>query len=45
MAGNYAFQMLRGTRNNIADSDEKLLAGQPVYNTTDDYLSIGGGGT
>ena len=44
MAGNQSIQFLRGTRNAIANSTEKLLPGQPLYNVDDNYLTIGGGG-
>ena len=42
MAGNNSIQFLRGTRNAIAESSEKLLPGQPLYNVDDNYLTIGG---
>ena len=42
MAGNNSIQFLRGTRNAIAESSEKLLPGQPLYNVDDKYLTIGG---
>lgn len=41
MAGNQSIQILRGTRNAIANSSEKLLPGQPLYNVDDNYLTIG----
>lgn len=43
MAGNNSIQFLRGTRNAIASSGETLQPGQPLYNVTDGYLTIGGG--
>lgn len=45
MAGNNSIQFLRGTRNQIAQNTQQLQDGQPLYNTTDNYLSIGGGGS
>lgn len=43
MAGNNAIQILRGTSANIvaANSSTTLLAGQPLYNTDKNYLTIG----
>ena len=45
MAGNNSIQFLRGTRNQIAQNTQQLQDGQPLYNMTDNYLSIGGGGS
>ena len=44
MANNKSIQILRGTNANIVASDETLLPGQPLYNLTKGYLTIGGGG-
>lgn len=41
MAGNNAIHILRGSREKIATSEKKLEAGQPLYNTTDNYLYVG----
>ena len=39
---NKAIQILRGTRSGIIkNKDTKLLPGQPIYNETDNYLTIG----
>lgn len=43
MAGNNSIQFLRG--NNIGDSSEVLLPGQPMYDMATGYLRIGNGGT
>lgn len=43
MANNKSIQILRGTNANIVNSDETLLPGQPLYNLTKGYLTIGGG--
>ena len=42
MAGNNSIKVLRGTRANIAQSSETLEAGQILYNTDDNYMSVGG---
>ena len=34
-------QILRGTRDEIVTAKTKLLEGQPLYNETDKYLTIG----
>ena len=44
MANNKSIQILRGTNANIVASNETLLPGQPLYNLTKGYLTIGGGG-
>ena len=41
MAGNNSIQILRGTSANITASDETLLAGQMLYNTDKNYLTVG----
>lgn len=41
MAGNNAIQILRANSATIANSSETLLAGQPLYNTDKNYLTIG----
>ena len=41
MAGNNSIQILRGTSANIVASDQTLLAGQMLYNTDKNYLTIG----
>ena len=43
MAGNNSIQVLRGSRNAISQSSQQLLDGQLLYNTTDNYLTVGGG--
>ena len=46
MGNNKALQILRGTREAIVDNstptEKNLLAGQLLYNITDNTLSIGG---
>lgn len=44
MAGNNSIQILRGTSAAIANSSEKLLDGQMIYNTDKNYLTIGANG-
>lgn len=40
---NKSIQLLRGTRDKIrSHAHEALLDGQPLYNTTDNYLTVGG---
>lgn len=41
MAGNNSIQILRGTSANIIASDQTLLAGQMLYNTDKNYLTVG----
>lgn len=42
MSNNHSIQILRGTRQAIYDNRTvDLLAGQPLYNTDDNYLTIG----
>lgn len=42
MAGNNSIQILRGTRESlVTNRNSKLLAGQLLYNDTDNYLTIG----
>lgn len=41
MAGNNAIQILRGSRDKIIGSTQTLKPGQLLYNTTDNYLSVG----
>lgn len=44
MSNNQSIQILRGTRQAIYDNRTvDLLAGQPLYNTDDNYLTIGDG--
>lgn len=45
MAGNNAIQFLRGTSSQISSSTQVALAGQPVYDLTNNYLYIGDGTT
>lgn len=43
MGNNKALQILRGTRESIVDNkDIDLLAGQLLYNATDNTLTVGG---
>lgn len=42
MAGNNSIQILRGTNDKVINSQETLLPGQPFYNITKGYLTIGG---
>lgn len=43
MANNKSIQILRGTNAAIVNSNETLLPGQLLYNTTKRYLTVGGG--
>lgn len=41
MAGNGMIRMLRGTSDKVAESTNKLEAGQPLYITDKNYLTVG----
>lgn len=43
MAGNGMIRMLRGTSDKVAESTGKLEAGQPLYITDKNYLTVGDG--
>ena len=45
MAGNNSLQMLRGTSSAISASTATLLAGQPLYDLTNNLLYVGDGST
>ena len=45
MAGNNSLQMLRGTSSAISASTATLLAGQPLYDMTNNLLYVGDGST
>ncbi len=40
MALKHNLKVARGTRDKIINSTDKLLAGEMLYNTTDNYLTI-----
>lgn len=40
MALKHNLKVARGTRDKIISSTDKLLAGEMLYNTTDNYLTV-----
>lgn len=43
MANNKSIQILRGTQTVIVKNNTTLADGQPLYNSTNNWLTVGGG--